>query len=156
MFPDCCPRLRRARDRRAAHRSLKHRRSDIEMVSRVKIRWAGHIQKGLRQEWQELGEGWARTAYTAVNSDAQQAIVIFAYHLPAKCSVMIAIKRSMLPKIARWIMTGLDGGLSGFVASSGERYLRLNCLGSWKSSWMVAHWKDRRRASRIVISILGP
>lgn len=77
-------------------------------------------------------------------------------HFPAKCSVMIAMNLSILPKMARCMMTGLVGGLSGFAISSGERYFRLKRSGSWKSSWMVAHWKERRNASRIVMSILGP
>ena len=72
------------------------------------------------------------------------------YHFPAKCSVIIAINRSRLPKIARWIMTGRA------AASSAERYFRLNLSGNWKSSCIVAHWNDRRRASWIVMSIFGP
>ena len=77
-------------------------------------------------------------------------------HFPAKCSVMIAMNLSKLPKIARWTMTGLVGGLLGSDVSSGPRYLRLNLSGSWKSNWIVAHWKDRFRASLIVMSIFGP
>lgn len=77
-------------------------------------------------------------------------------HFPAKCSVMIAMNLSKLPKIARWIMTGLVGGLLGSDVSSGPRYLRLNLSGSWKSNWIVAHWNERFSASLIVMSILGP
>ena len=80
--------------------------------------------------------------------------------MPAKCSVMIAMKRSSEPRIARWMMTGRVTAASAPAAapvpSSAERYLRLKRSGSWKSSWIVAHWNDRRSASRILMSILGP
>lgn len=79
-----------------------------------------------------------------------------SHHFPAKCSVMIAMNLSKLPRMARWIITGLEGGLSADWKSSGERYFKLKRSGSWKSSWMVAHWNDLRSASRMVISILGP
>jgi hypothetical protein len=56
------------------------------------------------------------------------------YHFPAKCSVMIAMKRSILPKIARWMITGRLGGLSRLGASSADRYFKLKRSGNWKSS----------------------
>lgn len=39
---------------------------------------------------------------------------------------------------------------------SGRRTWRPKRMGSWKSSWTVAHWNLRLRASYTVMSILGP
>lgn len=104
--------------------------------------WRGDNQNGLERTGVNQTEITCKRAATC--------------HFPAKCSVMIAINRSRLPKIARWMMTGLDGGLSALADSSADRYFKLNRSGSWKSSWIVAHWNERFNASRMVMSIFGP
>ncbi len=60
------------------------------------------------------------------------------------------MNRSMVPKIARWIMTGRCGLLSGPMYSSSNRSGRL------KSSWIVAPCHSRPIASRNLMSIFGP
>lgn len=78
--------------------------------------------------------------------------VLAAYHLPPKCSVRIAVKRSTLPMMARCIMTGRARSCSPPVAWS-VWYWSLKRSGSWKSSWIVAHWCLLRKASEMVMSI---
>lgn len=117
-----------------------------------------HLRRAPRRGRQGLDAARARTACKtpSVKRPRDARSLSATHHLPAKCSVMMAMNRSRLPRIARWMMTGRDGGLSGFCVSSGARYLRLKRSGSWKSSWIVAHWNERRSASRTLMSILGP
>lgn len=100
------------------------------------------------------------------------------YHLPPKFSVRIAIILSTDPKMALWTITGLFLSSPSWLHrkkkfcftlyillySPKDKYseqtsethltkVRLNLMGNWKSSWIVAHWWYRPIASLICISI---
>mmetsp|Transcript_14541 Transcript_14541/g.43710 ORF Transcript_14541/g.43710 Transcript_14541/m.43710 type:complete len:214 (-) Transcript_14541:1274-1915(-) len=69
---------------------------------------------------------------------------------PAVDSMSTPKKRSMEPKMARWIMMGRSFVPSDVVYSRSKRE------GSWKSACTVEHCHVRPMASLILMSILGP
>ena len=58
--------------------------------------------------------------------------------------------RSIVLITPRWMITGRCSALSS------PMYLRPNCSGRWKSTWMVDIVSSRPSQSRIWMSIFGP